>query len=85
MLNTSGRTAQYLKQIAVANPGHGVGAALLDQLERRYLDEGGIVLMVTASNDGAQRFYEGRGYAQVGEIPGYVNPAHDERLYYKRA
>ncbi len=75
----------YLRLIAVDErfAGRGVGAALLDALEERHLREGGIILLASAENAGAHRFYERLGYRQVGLLPDYVRPGLDERVYYK--
>lgn len=75
----------YLRLIAVdpAWAGHGVGKALLNELERRFLNPTGILLLASEINPGAHRFYEAMGYGQVGTIPDYVRPGLDERIYYK--
>jgi GTP-binding protein len=53
----------YLRLICVAEGarGTGVGSALLGELERRHLAQGGIVLLATSTNIAAHRFYERRG------------------------
>jgi ribosomal protein S18 acetylase RimI-like enzyme len=75
----------YLRLIAVDKrfTGQGVGQLLLDELERKHLAQGGIVLLAAASNTGAHRFYERRGYQQVGLLPDYTKPSLHERIYYK--
>jgi ribosomal protein S18 acetylase RimI-like enzyme len=77
----------YLKQLAVAPraQGQGVGARLMDEVERRHLQPAGIVLLATATNAAAQRFYEARGYGRVGMMPRYAHPDHDEVIYLKPA
>lgn len=75
----------YLRLIAVdsAQQGKGAGRALLGELERRHLEEGGILVLTEAENHAARRFYEGLGYRAVGEIPDYVKPGLTERIYFK--
>lgn len=77
--------SSYLRLIAVAQ-GHrraGVGTALLDELERRHLASGGILLLATDDNSGSHRFYERRGYRHVGTLDDYVIDGVAERIYYK--
>lgn len=46
---------------------HGIGALLMDELERRLRDRGCIryYLLVTQDNEAAIRFYEGRGWQRM--------------------
>jgi ribosomal protein S18 acetylase RimI-like enzyme len=75
----------YLRLIAVDDrwQGRGVGQQLLHELERRHLTEGGILLLAESSNSAAHAFYQRLGYRQVGEIPDYVRPGLNERIFYK--
>jgi ribosomal protein S18 acetylase RimI-like enzyme len=75
----------YLRLLAVDDrwQGRGVGQALLGELERRHLAEGGILLLCEASNAAGTRFYERLGYRPVGELPDYVKPGLCERIFYK--
>ncbi len=75
----------YLRLIAVDDrwQGRGVGQQLLGELERRHLGEGGILLLCEAGNTAGVRFYERLGYVEVGQIPDYVKPGLDERIFYK--
>jgi ribosomal protein S18 acetylase RimI-like enzyme len=75
----------YLRLIAVDDrfQGQGVGQILMDELERRHLAAGGIVLLASAQNTAAHRFYERRGYRHVGELPDYVGSGLHERIYYR--
>jgi ribosomal protein S18 acetylase RimI-like enzyme len=77
----------YLKLIATV-PGaesRGLGAALLDEVERRVaLEQRHLLLLVSDFNADAQRFYERRGYARVGALPRAVLPDVDELVYSKR-
>jgi ribosomal protein S18 acetylase RimI-like enzyme len=75
----------YLRLIAVDSDqqGKGAGRALVGELERRHLGEGGILVLTEAGNHSARRFYERLGYRAVGEIPDYVKPGLTERIYFK--
>ena len=77
----------YLRLIAVA-PGdvsRGVGAALLDAVERAVAVESRhLFLLVSHWNEGASRFYARRGYAEVGRLPAFVRADTDEIICCKR-
>ena len=81
-----GRSA-YLRMIAVepARRSSGLGARLMDAFETVALTEdGNAFLMVSESNADARRFYERRGYVEVGRVPGYVQPDVVELVLRKR-
>jgi ribosomal protein S18 acetylase RimI-like enzyme len=66
--------------------GKGDGARLMDLLEERLFAARPMVFLVVASfNDAALRFYERRGYQQIGVIPSLYRTGIDERLLFKRA
>jgi ribosomal protein S18 acetylase RimI-like enzyme len=77
----------YLRLIALV-PGsesRGLGAQLLDEVERRVAQASkSIFLLVSHWNEGARRFYAGRGYAEVGTLPGFVRADTDEVVMMKR-
>jgi len=75
----------YLRLIVVDRRARkrGVGRALVAALEARHLEPSGIALLCTVDNAPARRFYEGLGYAAVGELRGYVKPGLDELIYFK--
>lgn len=76
----------YVWAVGVARDaqGRGVGGRLMDAAEARIFEAGpNVFLLVGASNAGAQRFYERRGYRRIGEIPDYVRPGLTEILYRK--
>ncbi len=52
---------------------HGIGALLMDEVERRLKAKGCLkcYLMVTAENDNAMRFYEQRGWERMDSIYTY--------------
>ena len=76
----------YLRLIAVARgaEGRGVGTSLLADSERRLKSSAkGLFLLVSDFNEAAQRFYESRGYQQVGRLPGFVIEDVAELIYWK--
>lgn len=77
----------YLRLIALApgSEGRGLGAALLDELERRVAASSRhLFLLVSHWNQGAQRFYARRGYVEVGRLPAFVRADTDELIFHKR-
>jgi ribosomal protein S18 acetylase RimI-like enzyme len=65
--------------------GQGVGRALMDRAEA-FLSQisPDIFLLTSDFNQGAQRFYQRRGYRQVGALPDYVLPGVTELILWKR-
>jgi ribosomal protein S18 acetylase RimI-like enzyme len=77
----------YLRLIALApgSEGRGVGGALLDEVERQVaVQSRNLFLMVSHWNEGARRFYAGRGYSEVGRLPAFIRPDTDEIICWKR-
>ena len=77
----------YLRLIAVLGEAQrgGVGAALLAAFEAEVARESRhAFLLVSDFNEAAQRFYERRGYARAGTLPGLVLPDVAEVIYWKR-
>ena len=75
----------YLRLIALV-PGHegrGLGAALLDEVERRVAPRP-LFLLVSHWNHGARRFYAARGYLEVGRLPAFVRADTDEIVCMKK-
>lgn len=62
----------------------GVGRRLLEFAEQHYQGRRHIFLLVSSFNPRAKALYERVGYAQVGEIPGYVIAEASEILMHKR-
>ena len=79
--------AAYLRLLLVAEgeQSRGVGAALLEDAERRARKSGcrHLALLVTSANRRARTFYARHGYRHVGNLPGFVRPAIGESLYVK--
>ena len=76
----------YVASIAVDAPrrGHGVGAALMADAERRFPAAHDMFLCVSSFNAGARRFYERLGYAVAGELQDYIIDGASEILMRKR-
>jgi len=80
-------TGGYLRLIAVGRPWQSlrVGAALLDEVERRVGEQSrALFLLVSDFNADAQRFYAAHGYQQAGRLEAFVKPDIDELVYWKR-
>jgi GNAT superfamily N-acetyltransferase len=79
--------AAYLRLLLVAetHQSRGLGAALLARAEReaRASRCRHLVLLVTRTNRRARSFYEGHGYAHVGDLAGFARPRIAESLYLK--
>jgi ribosomal protein S18 acetylase RimI-like enzyme len=78
--------AAYLRLLLVApdRQSGGVGSRLLSHAEahaREFANH--MVLLVTADNARARRFYERHGYRHAGDLPGFAAPGLDEALYQK--
>jgi [ribosomal protein S18]-alanine N-acetyltransferase len=78
----------YLKLLGVAREarGQGIGAALLSHVEQQTLADGqnDLILLVSAFNQAAQRFYYRQGYREIGRLASYVAPGIDELIFRKR-
>jgi ribosomal protein S18 acetylase RimI-like enzyme len=69
--------------------GRGIAAALIRELERLAAERGRTLLVLdTATIDGASRLYERHGFTFAGEIPDYALTPMGEltgtKLYWKR-
>jgi ribosomal protein S18 acetylase RimI-like enzyme len=77
----------YIPLIGVApgEYGQGVGKALMDYAEDQVFPQAGeLFLLVSDFNEPAQRFYQRRGYIQIGALPDYILPGVSELIYLKR-
>lgn len=75
----------HLFGIHASATGHGLGQDLLGYVERdlRTHQVNRLVLLCTAWNHGARRFYERMGFVKVGELPDWVQNGTTEVLYAK--
>jgi ribosomal protein S18 acetylase RimI-like enzyme len=77
----------YLRLIALV-PGserRGLGAALLDEVERRVKQHSKhLFLLVSHWNQEARRFYARQGFVECGALPGFVLNDTDEIVCWKR-
>jgi ribosomal protein S18 acetylase RimI-like enzyme len=76
----------YVRAVGVrpGEQGRGVGNLLMDAAEEEIFARGpNVFLLVSQTNGAARRFYERRGYREVGEIADYVGPGLTEVLYRK--
>lgn len=79
--------APYIVSIAVAPAfrSRGIGAALLEHVERTYRGRSRhLFLCVSSFNLRARRFYERHGFEAVGTLKAFLIEAADEILMYKR-
>lgn len=65
--------------------GHGLGAHLLEEAERRLAEQGvrSVFLLCTRWNRPAQRFYRRHGYRRIGTLPGWIQTGTDEIIMVK--
>ncbi|MEX2542127.1 MAG: GNAT family N-acetyltransferase [Trueperaceae bacterium] len=76
----------YIRLLVIAREyqAKGVGDLLMDAAEEELLgDDDDVLLLVTATNLRARRFYERRGYHQVGALEDYVVTGQTECIYRK--
>ncbi len=73
----------YIAAIGAAEQGRGVGSYLLRFAEEHFASRRYLFLLVSSFNARAQQLYLRRGFRQVGELPGYVVPAHSELIFHK--
>ena len=66
--------------------GHGLGTALVDEMERRLAGRARLVVVETAGRADyapTRAFYEARGYRAVASIPDFYAPGDDQVIYVK--
>jgi ribosomal protein S18 acetylase RimI-like enzyme len=75
----------YLKLIVidVLARGNHIGESLIHYLEENKNHKNGLFLLVTSSNEKAQKFYLKLGYEKVGELKNYVKTGIDEYIFFK--
>jgi ribosomal protein S18 acetylase RimI-like enzyme len=68
--------------------GQGLGSVLIKEVEKFAISKNGKFITIdTGSNgyyEGARRFYEAKGYTQVGLIPSYYSEDNGKVIYFKR-
>lgn len=77
----------YLKLIAVDQKfaRKGIGRMLMNTVEDRYLSPNGLFILTTSTNGDARKFYETRGYRDIGELKDFVKDGFTEVIYFLRA
>lgn len=86
VISMQGVLRGYLQTIAVAadRRGTGLGARLLEFVERRvFRDSPNVFLFVSSFNAAARRFYEAHGYEAIGEVRDFLVAGHGEWLMRK--
>ena len=86
LVSFQGVLSGYLQTIGVASGfrGRGVGALLLDSVERRvFRERPNVFLFVSSFNSGARRFYAAHGYETIGEVKDFLVEGHGEWLMRK--
>ncbi len=67
--------------------GKGCGSLLLGDAETVAKEGGASLLLISTSSTGAteraRKFYEGRGYTKVGQVPGYYAEGDDKVIFWK--
>lgn len=77
----------YLRLIALVpgQEGRGLGSALLRAVEDAVRAQSPVLfLLVSETNEAAQRFYARRGYQQAGRLPDFARPGLTEIICWKR-
>jgi ribosomal protein S18 acetylase RimI-like enzyme len=83
---TVGTFDLYWIVVAAESQGHGVGSALLAEIERRVAGRARLIVVETAGREqyaGTRRFYEARGYSVGARIPDYYEVGDDLVTYVK--
>ena len=88
LLMMQGALVGYVRSIVVhpAWRSQRLGEALMQFAERRIRQVSpNVFLMVSSSNERAQRFYQRLGYVAIGTLHQYMIPGRDEVLMWKSA
>lgn len=70
-----------------AAQGRGIGAGLMDEMDRRIAGRASRVIVETSGRADYQptrRFYEARGYRRIGTVPDHYAPGDDQVVFEKR-
>lgn len=84
---TLGTFDLYWIAVAPASQGQGVGAAIMEEVERRVAGRARLIVVETAGRADyapTRRFYEGREYKVASRIADYYAPGDDLVVYVKR-
>jgi ribosomal protein S18 acetylase RimI-like enzyme len=66
--------------------GHGIGTALLEEMERRLTGLARLIIIETAGRvdyEATRGFYQARGYRPVATIPDFYAPGDDQVVFVK--
>ena len=83
---TLGTFDLYWMAVDPARHGHGIGTALIGEMERQLSGVARLVVVETAGRPDyrpTRVFYEGRGYRKVAVIPDFYAPGDDQIVYVK--
>jgi ribosomal protein S18 acetylase RimI-like enzyme len=85
---TDGTWFVYWIAVAKHTHGCGIGARLLNHAEERITAQGGRLVQIETSSKpiyaATRRFYLGRGYTQVAQIPDYYADGDDLCVFQRR-
>jgi len=86
IVSMEGVLSGYLQTIAIAEAfrGRGLGASLLQFVERRvFREKPNLFLFVSSFNPRARKFYESHGYEPIGQVKDFLVSGHGEYLMRK--
>jgi ribosomal protein S18 acetylase RimI-like enzyme len=83
---TEGTWDLYWLAVDPAAQGHGVGTALVDEMESRLMGKARLIAVDTSGRADytlTRRFYEARGYKAVAVVPDFYAPGDDQVIFTK--
>lgn len=83
---TEGTWDLYWLAVDPATQGHGIGSALVEEMESRLRGKARLIAVDTsgrADYTPTRRFYEARGYKAVAVVPGFYAPGDDQVIFTK--
>jgi GNAT superfamily N-acetyltransferase len=84
---TLGTYDLYWMAVEPAIQGHGIGTALLEEMEHRLAGHARLIIIETAGRPdytGTRAFYAARGYSPVATIPDFYAPGDDQVVFLKK-
>jgi ribosomal protein S18 acetylase RimI-like enzyme len=84
---TEGTWDLYWLAVDPSAQGHGVGTALVEEMESRLAGRARLIAVDTSGRTDytpTRRFYESRGYRAVGVVPDFYAPQDDQVIFTKR-